>query len=674
MSNAAKSSNRLIREKSPYLLQHIHNPVDWWPWCDEAFDKAKAENKPVLLSIGYSTCHWCHVMARESFEDNEVAALLNRHFISIKVDKEERADIDSVYMTVCQMMTGQGGWPLTILMTPQAQPFFAGTYFPKNDRYQTPGLLSILSTVAELWEKEPERLHSTSNKISAALKEAAAAKGQQTQQPNQAIFARAAQDFSRNFSEPWGGFGHAPKFPTPHHLFFLLRHAYFNQDHPAKTMVQTTLNHMASGGIYDQIGGGFCRYSTDERWLAPHFEKMLYDNALLSIAYLEAYQFTDNPAYKRITQQTLAYVQRSLTSPQGAFYCAQDADSEGQEGAFYVFTPKEIKSLLGEEDGQHFCAFYDITEAGNFEGKNIPNRIGKGLHTEEDPSIAALLPQLLAYRDQRMPLHTDDKILLPWNAMMIVAYAKAGKALHTPAYLDSAKTACAFLLENLRTDEGRLLNRWREGEARFPAYLDGYAYFIWALLELYDATYDASYLKEAIQHAHAMIRLFHDPSSGAFLLYGNDAPSLIANPVELYDNAYPCGNSVAAYVLHRLYRLSTEPAFLHYADSVAQAQYGAIHEHPMAASFGLVALMSALLPGRELICTSETSAGREQLRNKLWPAFRPDINTILLEEGQEEIRQLLPHLKDYPLKPGPPLFYLCTNGRCAAPVSTLNGL
>ncbi|MCI6851120.1 MAG: thioredoxin domain-containing protein, partial [Clostridiales bacterium] len=453
-------ANRLKQEKSPYLMQHGENPVDWYPWCEEAFRKAAKEEKAVFLSIGYSTCHWCHVMAHESFEDQEVADLLNREFISIKVDREERPDIDAVYMSVCQAMTGSGGWPLTIFMTPEQKPFFAGTYFPKNGGYGRFGLMDLLDRVADLWKNNREELLRAGNQITAAINQGQTGNGSK---PDRRLVERAYSQLAQRFDHKWGGFGAAPKFPTPHNLLFLMWYADTMQESSAMKMAEITLEDMARGGIFDHIGGGFSRYSTDEMWLAPHFEKMLYDNALLLIAYTKAYQHTRWACFADTAHRTARYILRELTSEEGGCYCGQDADSDGVEGKYYVFTPEEVKTVLGEENGDEFCRLYDITDAGNFEGKSIPNRI----HTSEngwdmnDPR----LEKLYEYRINRTKLHKDDKILLSWNAWAMIALAKAGQVLEEPVYLNAAVRIHAFIERKMVTEHDRLYLRYRDGEA-----------------------------------------------------------------------------------------------------------------------------------------------------------------------------------------------------------------
>lgn len=490
--------NQLAHEKSPYLLQHKDNPVDWLPWGDAAFTRATREDKPVLLSIGYSTCHWCHVMAHESFEDAEVAAVLNQDFICIKVDREERPDVDAVYMAVCQAITGAGGWPLTIFLTPEQKPFFAGTYFPRQGRGGQMGLLALLEQVAHLWRNERGRLLEAGERITAVLAQNGAVG---VGEPDRALLRQAYTQFCDAYDERFGGFGRAPKFPTPHNLLFLLTYARKEDQPAALRMAEHTLDAMARGGIHDQIGGGFSRYSTDARWLAPHFEKMLYDNALLLLAYLQGHQQTGRRDFADVARRTADYILRELTDPAGGFFCGQDADSEGVEGKYYLFTPDEVTAVLGAADGAEFCRLYNVTAQGNFEGKNIPNRLGQT--APPWPADDERLQKLYAYRLRRTALHRDDKVLLAWNSWAILALAQAGVVLDVPRYLEAAIRAQRFIDANMTDARNRLWLRWREGEPANAGQLDDYAVYALALLALYRATFDPDYLAQAILRARA---------------------------------------------------------------------------------------------------------------------------------------------------------------------------
>ena len=661
--------NRLKQEKSPYLMQHGENPVDWYPWREEAFQKAAREDKPVFLSIGYSTCHWCHVMAHESFEDSEVANLLNREFISIKVDREERPDIDAVYMSVCQAMTGSGGWPLTIFMTPEQKPFFAGTYFPKYSGYGRYGLMDLLDRVAYLWKNNREELLRAGNQITAAINQEQAGNGQK---PDRLLVERAYGQLAQRFDHKWGGFGGAPKFPTPHNLLFLMRYADVTQESNAMKMAEVTLEDMARGGIFDHIGGGFSRYSTDEMWLVPHFEKMLYDNALLLIAYTKAYQHTKRECFVDTAHRTARYLLRELTSEEGGCYCGQDADSDGVEGKYYVFTPEEVKAVLGEDNGEEFCRLYDITDSGNFEGKGIPNRI----HSSEDGWDRGdpRLRKLYDYRLSRTKLHKDDKILLSWNAWAMIALARAGQIFGEPSYLNTAIRIHEFIERNMLTGNDRLYLRYRDGDAAYVGQLEDYAVYALALLELYRATFDVKYLQAAVHRAKQMVELFEDKKKVGYYMTAFDGEQLIARPKETYDGVMPSGNSVAAMVLQTLSSLTGELEWQSAADRQLSFLAGEIGEYPSASCFGVLALMGALYPHRELVCA--TSDGLpDELKNYLKSHPADDLHVLLkTKENAETLAECAPFTKDYPIPEQGSMYYLCENGACKAPVPELSQL
>ena len=650
-------------------MQHGENPVDWYPWSEEAFQRAAQEDKPVFLSIGYSTCHWCHVMAHESFEDPDVAGLLNREFVSIKVDREERPDIDAVYMSVCQAMTGSGGWPLTVFMTPDQKPFFAGTYFPKHGSYGRYGLTELLERVADLWKNNREELLQAGNQITAAINQP---QESNNQEPDRNLVERAYTQLARRFDHKWGGFGGAPKFPTPHNLLFLMRYAEVTHEPNAMKMVEITLEDMAKGGIFDQIGGGFSRYSTDEMWLVPHFEKMLYDNALLLIAYVKAYQHTKRECFADTARRTARYLLRELTSEEGGCYCGQDADSDGVEGKYYVFTPEEIKAVLGEVDGEAFCRLYDITETGNFEGKSVPNRI----HASEDgwDREDLRLKKLYDYRLSRTKLQKDDKILLSWNAWTMIALAKAGQALEEPSYLDTAIRIHDFMERKMVTENDRLYLRYRDGEAAYVGQLEDYAVYALALLELYRVTFDAKYLQCALHRAKQMVELFEDKKNGGYYMTAFDGEQLIARPKETYDGAMPSGNSVAAMVLQTLATLTGEPEWHAAADRQLSFLAGEIEEYPSASCFGVLALMDALYSHRELVCAaSDVQPGELAAYLKAHPA---DGLYVLLKakENAADLARLAPYTKDYPIPVQGAMYYLCENGSCKAPVTEFSQL
>ncbi|MCI8795933.1 MAG: thioredoxin domain-containing protein [Dorea sp.] len=581
-------SNRLKNEKSPYLIQHKDNPVDWYPWCEEAFRKAEAQNKPVFLSIGYSTCHWCHVMAHESFEDGEVAEILNQGYVSIKVDREERPDIDAVYMSVCQAVTGQGGWPLTIIMTPEQKPFFAGTYFPKEQYYGRPGLKDILKKVLALWRDRREDLIRDGEEITAAINRTSTTQkdSPDNQLSEKELLQKAYHIFREQFDPVWGGFGGAPKFPSPHNLLFLMRYAGEEGENDALRMAEKTLDAMMNGGIHDHIGGGFSRYSTDEKWLVPHFEKMLYDNALLILAYLEAYRITGKDKYEDMVRHTADYILRELTDSQGGFYCGQDADSEGVEGKYYVFTPEEVTAVLGEAEGREFCSRYGITKTGNFEGKSIPNRIGK--HWESGGQAEK---KLYEYRLKRTSLHKDDKILLSWNAWTILALARAGAVLREERYLKAARKAQEFIEGHMTDAQGRLCLRYRDGEAAYRGLLKDYAVYALALLELYQIDLRKVYLTEAIRRAGQMRQFFEDGEEGGYYIYASDAAPLIARPKEMHDGAIPSGNSAAVMALGKLAALTGEKSWREAYGRQVRYCAREIQEYPAGCSFALIAMI-----------------------------------------------------------------------------------
>ena len=611
-------------------------------------------------------------MAHESFEDKAIAKLLNQGFICIKVDREERPDIDAVYMSVCQAVTGQGGWPLTIIMTPEQKPFFAGTYFPKERYYGRPGLMDILNEVLKLWKTRRQDLLRDSEEITAMINKNSAPQGSGSGGgfPDKEIFKKAYRIFAKQFDPVWGGFGGAPKFPSPHNLLFLMRYAKEEQERDALHMAETTLNAMAKGGIHDHIGGGFSRYSTDGQWLIPHFEKMLYDNALLILAYLEAYQVTEKETYRDIVQHTADYILRELTDEEGGFYCGQDADSEGVEGKYYVFTPDEVMSVLGEADGKEFCRLYGITEEGNFEGRSIPNRIHHD-QTEENDKVNDK-EKLYQYRLNRTTLHKDDKILLSWNAWTILALARAGAVLKEERYLEAARKAREFIEAHMTGEDGRLYLRFRDGEAANQGQLEDYAVYTLALLELYRTDFQVEYLSCAIQRARQMIHFFEDEKAGGYFMNASDAVQLIARPKEMYDGAMPSGNSAAAMALQKLAALTGDV----YWQDAARRQIGycagEIYEYPAGYSFALLAMADAVYPHRELVCT--VSGGMsEKLRRQIddLPIYGIDI-LVKTKENADDLAKCVPFTAEYPLPQEGVMYYLCENGVCQTPVRELS--
>ncbi|MCX6354977.1 MAG: thioredoxin domain-containing protein [Candidatus Aureabacteria bacterium] len=679
-----RHTNRLIKEKSPYLLQHAHNPIDWYPWGEEAFRIAKEKCTPIFLSIGYSTCHWCHVMEEESFSDEKFAAFLNARFIPIKVDREERPDIDRVYMEVCMAMTGAGGWPLTIVMTPDGEPFFAGTYFPRETQWGRPGLREILDQISNRWEHEPEGLARIGEEVTNVLRDRAKAPaGALTQETLRAAF----ETLLSSFDAVHGGFGGAPKFPSPHNLSFLLRYYATVRDRNALPMVEETLRAMAHGGIYDQLGFGFHRYSVDDRWLVPHFEKMLYDQAMLAIAYIEAYQATRDGAYRRIAEEIFDYVLREMTSPDGAFYSAQDADSEGEEGTYYVWRPGEIRSILGEKTGDLVCRFYGVDETGNFEdGATVLHVVTPPTEFAQKEGIAPekfreimeeSRKKLLVARGKRIPPFRDDKVLTDWNGLMIAVLAKGAAACATPGYADAAARAAGFILSRMRRSDGRLLHRFRDGEASIPGYLDDYAFFTWGLLELYGATFAPQYLRESVALSEQMMALFEDRKEGGFFSSGEGNEKLITQDKEVYDGAHPSGNSVAALNLLRLGRMTGNGRFEKAASNLMQAFSGMVSSHPVAHTQLLIALDFALSPGTEIVIAGDPE--RDDARAMLQSVrsrFLPRTVVLRTAGGKrdEELGKIAPWIMGMNAISDRATAYVCRNRACALPVTGVKEL
>ena len=671
--------NRLAKEKSPYLQQHAQNPVDWYPWGDEAFAEARKRDVPVFLSVGYSTCHWCHVMERESFEDTEVADLLNEHFVSIKVDREERPDVDQIYMAACQAMTGRGGWPLTVLMAPNKEPFFAGTYFPKQSRQGLTGLMDILTTVARKWEDERDELTRVSENVAQSLQSHL---GENREGDlRDANIHEGFRQLRDAFDPQFGGFGPAPKFPTPHNLRFLLRYWRWTGEEEALTMVEKTLRSMHAGGIYDHLGYGFSRYSVDRMWLVPHFEKMLYDNSFLAMTYLEAHQVTGKAFYGRVADEIFQYVLRDMTSPEGGFYSAEDADSEGEEGKFYLWTPTEIIEVLGEEVGEAFCQRYDVTAEGNFEGRNILNRIDKDGHPGDRDDVdgvgdlAEARARLLDHRSDRVHPHKDDKVLTSWNALMIAALARGSRVLKSMEYLDAAIGAAEFILSNLRDENGRLLARYRDGEAAHLAYLDDYAFLVSAMLELYDADMDPQWLQRAIQLQREQDHLFWDSEDSGYFFYGHDAEDLLARPKPVQDGAMPSGNSTSALNLLRLGHLVGDEEYHRRAENLLESFSGEVGQHPSGYTQSLSATLAALSPGKQVVVVSR--GDRTDVRSELAPlseVFSPESSFLYRLDGEayESVEELAPYTSSMETIEGETTFYVCQDFACEEPTTELS--
>lgn len=609
-------------------------------------------------------------MERESFEDVEVAEILNKNFIAIKVDREERPDIDNIYMTVCQALTGSGGWPLTIIMTPDQKPFFAGTYFPKKDRMGMKGLITILNELTNVWKNNRDSILKFSNQIMDAV---SLKKHKQVQNIGYDIIQEAFYQFKESFDSIYGGFGNAPKFPTPHNLLFLIRYWYSIKDESASIMVEETLKSMHRGGICDHIGYGFSRYSTDRKWLVPHFEKMLYDNALLVMVYAEAYQITKDREYRQVAEEILTYILRDMTSDEGGFFSAEDADSEGEEGKFYTWTVNEIKKVLGEQDGDRFCSYFDITANGNFEGKNIPNLIKYSPNDNDYNFIKSSRQKLFDYREKRVHPYKDDKILTSWNGFMIAALAICGRVLNNKEYILASEKAVQFIYRELIREDGRLLARFRDGEALIPAFVDDYAFLIWGLIELYEATFNPDYIKKAIELNYDLFKYFWDEENGGLFVYGSDSEKLITRPKEVYDGATPSGNSVSALNNIRLARLTGISEFEDKASQLLESFGGAIKEYPMGYTFSLMALLFENSKTKEIVIVEgENKIDTEKMLNIINEEFRPFVQTILYSNEYKSVKNIISFIEDYKSVDGKATAYICENFACRSPITDID--
>ena len=682
--------NRLIKETSPYLRQHAHNPVDWYPWGPEAFGRAQRENKPIFLSIGYSTCHWCHVMAHESFEHPEVARLMNETFVSIKVDREERPDIDNVYMSACQVMTGSGGWPLSIIITPDKKPFFAATYIPREGRFGLIGMMELIPHIRELWATQRGEALSLSNKIATVL--------QQTSQDtpgeelDEATLELTYEQLAKRFDGQHAGFSSAPKFPTPHNLFFLLRYWKRGGNEAALDMVKKTLQAMRRGGIYDHVGFGFHRYSTDSQWLVPHFEKMLYDQAMLAMAYTEAYQATGKEDYGKTAREIFTYVLRDMTVPEGGFCSAEDADSEREEGKFYLWTQEEVRQALGNEEADFTAQVFNIEKDGNFteqatrrkSGVNILHlrkpleKIASDLNLSQQDlqaHLEVIRPKLFAYREKRVHPMKDDKILTDWNGLMIAALAKGAQAFDEPEYAEVACRAADFILGNMRKADGRLWHRYRDGQAGVEANLDDYAFLVWGLIELYEAIFDARHLGVALELTGDMVRHFWDKDGGGLYLVPDDGESLFVRKKEIYDGAMPSGNSMAMLNLLRLGRMTANSDLEEKAAKIGRAFSRSVKQSPSAHTQLMVALDFGIGPCYEVVIAGnakaeDTKAMVKALRTRFLP------NKVVLlnpsEQKSPEIAQLAEFTKNQSSIGGKATAYVCLNYNCKLPTTDIN--
>ncbi|MFH0843853.1 MAG: thioredoxin domain-containing protein [Pseudomonadota bacterium] len=685
-----RQTNRLITEKSPYLLQHAHNPVDWYPWCNEAFDRAHKENKPIFLSIGYSTCHWCHVMEKESFEDPQVARLMNESFISIKVDREERQDLDHIYMTVCQILTGSGGWPLTLIMTPDKRPFFAATYIPKETRFGRPGMMDLIPRIMELWATRHDEIIASADKILVALKSMEIVS--LGEKPDSSVLQTAFMQLAQRYDEQRGGFSNAPKFPTPHNLFFLLRYWRRTGTQKALDMVKKTLDEMRKGGIYDHIGFGFHRYATDQNWLLPHFEKMLYDQALLSMAYIEAYQATEKQEYKRTAEEIFRYVLRDMTSPEGGFFSAEDADSEGEEGKYYLWREDEVRKILQREEADLFVKAFNVERNGNFLEEASGRKTGANiLHLKKSSAelasdlrmpekdfldwLESIRQRLFIVRESRIHPHKDDKILTDWNGLMIAALAKGAQALGDPTYAQAARQGADFILHHLRRPDGRLLHRYRKGEAGVTANADDYAFLIWGLLELYETTFDSFYLATAIQLNEDMLRYFWDERLGGFFFTPEDGEGLILRKKEMNDGALPSGNAVAMLNLLRLSRFTGHIHLEEKASRISQVFSRELTQFPSGYTQFMVSLDFCLGPSHEIIIVGnrETTDTKEMVRT-LQTRFIPNKVMILRPTGKESdpIDRLAASIRHHESIDGKATAYVCKNTTCHRPTTDIH--
>lgn len=688
------TSNRLVKEKSPYLLQHADNPVDWYPWGEEAFERARKEDKPILLSIGYSTCHWCHVMEHESFEDPEVARLMNETFVSIKVDREERPDIDNIYMTVCQMISKSGcGWPLNVIMTPDNKPFYVATYIPKETRFGRVGMIELIPQVKELWNTKRGDVIRSADQITNVLKEgvqfSSDFKGEGL---NEASLKEAFTELAGSFDSKNGGFGTAPKFPTPHNFLFLLRYWKRSGDVRALNIVEKSLQSMRMGGIYDHVGFGFHRYSTDQNWLVPHFEKMLYDQAMLAMAYVEVYQATGKKEYAKTADEIFTYLLRDMTDSSGGFYSAEDADSEGEEGKFYFWTKDEIQEVLGEGQSQLILKVFNVIDGGNFSGEatgrnagsnilNITNSLSEiassqNISEEElELRIDEARTKLFEVREKRIHPHKDDKILTNWNGLMIAALAKGAQVLNESKYIQAAEKSANFILKNMRDKNGRLLHRYRDGDAGIKANADDYAFFILGLIELYEASFDVRYLQTALELKKEMINHFWDNKNGGFYFTPDDGDDLIVRQKEINDGAIPSGNSVAMLNMLRLGRITANTDLEQKASKINMVFSKLIGRYPSAFTQFLVALDFGIGPSYEVIIAGNSGAeDTGAMINALRMRFVP--NKVVLfrptDKDSSNIASIAEYTTNHSSIGGKATAYVCLNYECKLPTTEID--
>jgi len=682
-----RKQNHLAQEKSPYLPQHAATPVDWYPWGEEAFEKARREKKPIFLSIGYSTCHWCHVMEHESFEDTEVAKLLNETFVCIKVDREERPDIDHIYMSVCQAMTGSGGWPLTIVMTPDQKPFFTGTYFSKTGRFGRPGMMELIPRIKELWETKHKEIIESADRVAASLQQPA--RSTSGAELGETVLKTAQAQLAQRYDEIYGGFSNAPKFPTPHNLNFLLRRYRRSGDKQILQMVEHTLHMMRRGGIYDHIGFGFHRYSTDHEWLVPHFEKMLYDQALLALAYLETHQITKNEECAQTAREIFTYILRDMTDPEGGFYSAEDADSEGEEGKFYVWTQKELCNLLSADQADLIVKVFGVTAKGNFAEEASGKLTGSNiLHLKQPLSevasdlklsekelharLEAIRTKLFTVREKRIHPYKDDKILTDWNGLMIAALARGAQVLKEPRYAQAAQKAVDFVQKNLINDKGRLFHRYRNGDAAIQASISDYAFFIWGLLELYETNFDVTYLQKALDLNEDLLKHYWDEKSGGFFFTPDDGEKLIVRTKEIYDGAIPSGNGVAMLNLLRLARITGNTKLEEKAAAIGKTFSNDISRYPAAYTQLLCAVDFGVGPTYEVVIAGKAQAPDTQTMLKTLQAEFVPNKVVLLRPAAEDkppITRIAEYTQHQIPQNGKATAYVCLNQNCKSPTN-----
>ena len=671
-----KFTNSLINETSPYLLQHAHNPVDWFAWGQAAFEKSKAEDKPILLSIGYSACHWCHVMEHESFEDEETAKLMNENFVNIKVDLEERPDVDQIYMTFTQLTTGSGGYPMNVFLTPDKLPFFGGTYFPPVNRYNMPSFRQILTSIAEAWETKRDEIFKSADEILGEIRRVRSAEHGVSNLSLDQLDA-AFLSFSRNFDEVNGGFGGAPKFPSAMALEFLLRYYHRTKDENALEMVKKTCEKMAHGGIYDQLGGGFHRYTVDAIWLTPHYEKMLYDNAQLVKVYLHLFQITKDEFYQRIAVETLEYVRREMLDENGGFYSTQDADSEGVEGKFFVWTPDEVFDILGEEDAHYFNVYFDISAKGNFEEKNILNvknslaESAKVLKISKAKLLQVLengRNKLFQTREKRIKPFRDEKVLTAWNGLMLATFAESAAIFENADYLEIAKKNADFILNNLQAN-GYLLRTWKDGKAKLNGYLEDYANLADGLIELFQVSGETRYLQEAKRLADILITEFWDADNGGFFFTATNNEELLMRSKDYFDNATPSGNSVAADVLLKLAKFLGDEKYERFAVTVLRLVAPQIRRYSQGFGRVLASIEFYLNLVKEIVVVGDST----EFKNAIWREYLPN-KVVVLAENAEDSSELIPLLQDRKMIDNQPTAYICENFVCQKPVTTLDEL